>query len=69
MDNTQVQTKTRTATKTDTAVREFDKVTFYALSAVAICFGIFAFASIGGAIVSGGLAGLAKSWFVAIGLV
>jgi hypothetical protein len=67
MDNVQVQAKTTTSVKV--AGKEFDKVTFIALSAVAISFGIFAFASIIGAVATVGLGGLAKSWFVAIGLV
>ncbi len=60
--------KVRTRAETGVAGKEFDKVTFIALSAVAIGFGIFAFASLAGAAASVGLAGVAKSWFVAIGL-
>ena len=65
----QTAVKTRTAVDTRVAGKEFDKVTFIALSVVAISFGLFAVASIGGAIASVGLGGLAKSWFIAIGLI
>ena len=67
MDTSATAVKSRVSIST--AGKEFDKVTMIALSVVAISFGVFAFASIGGAIASVGLSGLAKSWFVAIGLI
>ncbi len=63
------QTAVKAQVTTNVAGKEFDKATFIVLSAVAISFGLFAFASIAGAVATGGLGALAKGWFVAIGLV